>query len=248
MFTKAASFPTGILIVILAVVCLGYAAPIDDFSTPQGPAIDSTNDGVFTSSTLNGPIAGTVVPPGGSRVLGVSKTNNASGSVEAEIFPGAALHDALGAVTSALFIEYDNLGGVDLSAFDKLTLTGSIDSSAASGSGTTLGILVEDTSLNSASSDFVLNAPGPFQQDVPFGDFGGVDLSQIGRLRLGSFNDSGMFVDIPPGGDITLQQFEANVEPAAIPEPASIAMWIIVAALAACAAWRGRCRKSSVGG
>ena len=103
---------------VLAEISLS-AAPIDDFSTPQSAAVDATNDAVFSSTVEAGPIGGTVVPAGGQREIGVSKTNNAIGAAEAEVFPGAALYDALGAVMGRLFVEYSGLGGVDLSGFDK---------------------------------------------------------------------------------------------------------------------------------
>lgn len=200
---------------------------IDDFSTPQGPATDFTNDAAFATNTMAGPTPGTILPVGGERRLRVSKTNERVGLVEAEILPGGQIYDTLGGdVTGQFTLDYLGLDSFDLSGGGRILLTGSVDVSAASGPGTSLGVQLHDSSLNTATQAAILSSAGPFELSFPLAGFSGVDLARIDQISIGSFDRSGNLVNVPPGGDVSVRSLQV------VPEPETLLSWLIVLGVA----------------
>ena len=153
---------------LLAILCSQSSVPtsamtIDIFSTPQGSATDFASADGGAVSSMAGPQPGSIVPPGGTRELFVEKTNGAIGLARLEIGFDALFYSSSSGISGRFEIAWLNLDGIDLTFGDSLTLVGEIDDAAAGGTGTLLGLSVEDTTGNLARSDVVLTSAGPFQ-------------------------------------------------------------------------------------
>ena len=210
---------------------------IDIFTASQGPASDSTGGGATNS--MAGPQSGNIVPASGSRELFAEKTNSGLGRARLGVDSDALFYSAHSTVSGRFDVSYLDLGGADLSFGDGVTISGFIDPAAASGTGTLLGLFVEDTNSNFGRSELLLSTDGNFTHTYQKTDFAGVDFSTVDTIRLGTFQAAtGNFVDVPVGSDVRIDSLEVT----AVPEPEMI--WLPALALAGSLLVLARVRKS----
>lgn len=201
---------------LLVVASCAHSMTIDIFSAQQGPADDISNGGGGAFSNMPGPQAGNVVPFTGSRMLFAEKTSEAIGRARLQVDFDVLFYSSSSGVSGQFEVAYLDLGGINLTFGDGLTILGELDASAAAGGGTRLGLYVEDISANFARSDVLMTTAGAFSHTFDKADFAGVDFSQVETIRLGSFEAvGGNYVDVPTGGDLII----ASVETTLVPEP-----------------------------
>ena len=137
---------------LLVVASCAHGMTIDIFSAQQGPADDVSNGGGGAISNMPGPQAGNVVPFSGSRTLFAEKTSEAIGRARLQVHFDVLFYSSSSGVRGQFEVAYLDLGGIDLTFGDGLTILGELDASAAAGGGTRLGLYVEDISANFARS------------------------------------------------------------------------------------------------
>ena len=64
-------------------------------------------------------------------------------------------------------------------------------------------------------------------EEISLADFAPGDVGDLTRIRRGTFDATGNFVDVPAGGDITLIQFEAGTL-VVVPEVSTWRIWLVV--------------------